>query len=298
MKIIHGSGFTDSERVIFVSLIQKNVLDLVKCILNGMIRLNIQMEKPENQKMADNLLRLMNLEEPIQSCLNNIDCLKSDNGFLEAMRRGNEFQMNDTHIKFLYDLQRITSNDFVPTDDDILSARLKTTGIFEFIFPYKKFTIRLIDVGGQRSQRKKWINCFEDVNAMIYVASLVDYCMGLEEDPSTNRLVESVKLFGGMCNSPYFTNIPIILFLNKKDIFEQKIKKCPIKSFFAEFEGNDYDESLHFIKTMYLKSNKSYHRPIYIHVTNATDTSNIRFIFEAVGDIIINKGLEETGYGK
>uniref|UniRef100_A0A6G3MHJ1 Guanine nucleotide-binding protein alpha-7 subunit (Trinotate prediction) n=1 Tax=Henneguya salminicola TaxID=69463 RepID=A0A6G3MHJ1_HENSL len=95
--------------------------------------------------------------------------------------------------------------------------------------------LRLIDIGGQRSERKKWVHCFEDLNAMIYVASLVDYCMVLEEDNMTNRLTESVKLFSAMCNNPYFSSIPIILFLNKKDLFDKKILVCPLEQYFPNY---------------------------------------------------------------
>ena len=44
---------------------------------------------------------------------------------------------------------------------------------------------RLFDVGGQRSERKKWIHCFEDVTAIIYCVSLNAYDLTLQEDETT-----------------------------------------------------------------------------------------------------------------
>ena len=41
---------------------------------------------------------------------------------------------------------------------------------------------RCIDVGGQRSERKKWIHCFEDVTAILFFVALSAYDLGLRED--------------------------------------------------------------------------------------------------------------------
>lgn len=39
-----------------------------------------------------------------------------------------------------------------------------------------------MDVGGQRSERKKWIHCFEDVTAILFFVALSAYDLGLRED--------------------------------------------------------------------------------------------------------------------
>uniref|UniRef100_A0A914RYK6 Uncharacterized protein n=1 Tax=Parascaris equorum TaxID=6256 RepID=A0A914RYK6_PAREQ len=86
-----------------------------------------------------------------------------------------------------------------------------------------------ISCGGQRSERKKWIHCFDNVNAIIFISSLSEYDQTLREDNCTNRMQESLKLFDSICNSPWFADIHFILFLNKKDLFAEKIgvKKIP-----------------------------------------------------------------------
>ena len=54
-----------------------------------------------------------------------------------------------------------------------------------------------------------------------------------------NRMMESMKLFDSICNNKWFTDTSIILFLNKKDLFEEKIKKSPLTICFPEFQGKD-----------------------------------------------------------
>ena len=46
-------------------------------------------------------------------------------------------------------------------------------------------TDRVVDVGGQRSERRKWIQCFDDVRAVLFVCALSGYDMTLFEDGKT-----------------------------------------------------------------------------------------------------------------
>ena len=82
----------------------------------------------------------------------------------------------------------------------------------------------MYDVGGQRNERKKWIHCFEGVTAVIFVAAISEYDQKLFEDASTNRMVEALDLFEDICNNAFFVKSSLILFLNKRDLFEEKIK--------------------------------------------------------------------------
>ena len=114
----------------------------------------------------------------------------------------------------------------------------------------------IFDVGGQRSERKKWINCYEDVTAVIFCVALSGYDLLLAEDDEVvcrplllivlqpclffyqkNRMRESLKLFDSICNNKWFVDTAIILFLNKKDIFEQKIRTSPLQICFPEYKG-------------------------------------------------------------
>ena len=79
-------------------------------------------------------------------------------------------------------LDRISASHYVPTQQDVLRTRVKTTGIVETNFVYKNLNIKLVDVGGQRSERKKWIHCFEGVTAIIFCVAMSEYDLVLAED--------------------------------------------------------------------------------------------------------------------
>ena len=125
-----------------------------------------------------------------------------------------------------------------------MRTRVKTTGIIETQFSYKGLHFKMFDVGGQRSERKKWIHCFEGVTAIIFCVALSGYDLVLAEDEEMNRMMESMKLFDSICNNKWFVETSIILFLNKKDLFEQKIKYSPLSVCFPEFKGKKIFKNL------------------------------------------------------
>ena len=98
------------------------------------------------------------------------------------------FKLPDSAIYFLSHFDRIVSSSFVPLSEDIIRMRRATTGIQETLLHFGEVNFRLVDVGGQRSERKKWIHCFEDVSSIIFIASLAEYNLQLVEDQSVNRL--------------------------------------------------------------------------------------------------------------
>merc|ERR1712106_1272465 len=128
-------------------------------------------------------------------------------------------------------------------------GRVKSSGIVETKCEIKTMRFRIVDVGGQRSERKKWIHCFEGVTAIIFVVELSGYDLVLAEDEKMNRMIESMNLFDSICNNKWFVETSIILFLNKKDLFEQKIKYSPLSICFPEYKGlNSYEDCAAYIQ--------------------------------------------------
>lgn len=95
----------------------------------------------------------------------------------------------------------------------------------------------MFDVGGQRDERRKWIQCFNDVTAIIFVCASSSYNLVLWEDATQNRLKESLALFKNIWNNRWLKNISVILFLNKQDMLAEKIKagRHHLETFFPDF---------------------------------------------------------------
>ena len=170
-------------------------------------------------------------------------------------------------------------------------------GLVETSFARGDLCITLVDVGGQRSERRKWLYCFAGVNAIAFVVAMSEYDQILSDDLSTNRMKESINVFKQICNNRLFIESPMILFLNKKDVFEEKIVYSPISQCFPEYDDNSKgtEAASQFILLQFKKENKS-NRQIFCHFTNAKDTENVNFIFQVIVDIILHSQLESLGF--
>jgi GTPase SAR1 family protein len=165
------------------------------------------------------------------------------------------------------------------------------------VFQIDDKTVKLVDVGGQRNERKKWIHCFEGVTAILFVASLSEYDQKCYEDDTTNRMKESLLLFDEICNLKYFLDTSMILLLNKTDLFGQKIKERDLSSTFPEYDGGkDFDNAIKFIRERYEELNKHKDsKQIYTNFCCATDTDNFSKVFNSIKEILLNKSLKNLG---
>lgn len=219
-----------------------------------------------------------------------------DNGVRKCYNRSNEFQLESLANYYFENILKFSNEAYLCSDTDILQGRIKTTGITENNFVIKNYKIKVLDAGGQRLERKKWIHCFENITAVIFVLALSEYDQKLFEDERVNRMHELVVLFETLCNSKWFTNTPFILFLNKMDLFEKKLQHLPLRQFCPDYTGplRDVDEAVKFFEKNLLLMKKS-NMPLYIHRTCATDTGSMRFVLSAVTDLIIQLNLKRSG---
>jgi len=192
--------------------------------------------------------------------------------------------------------RRFAEKDYTPNNDDIFNAKVRTTGATDIVFETGGVQFTLVDVGGQRSERRKWLHCFDDVTSVLFLTALDEYDMVLEEDQKQNRLQESLHLFTQVSSSQFFEQSSWILFLNKNDLFIEKIKKYPLNKFFndiSEKDAADYESSLNYITQKYIQAFRG-PGPLYHFATCNIDTAATEKLFIALRDTIINKALKEV----
>ncbi|KAG1625338.1 hypothetical protein G6F45_009251 [Rhizopus arrhizus] len=299
MKLIHDGGYSRDEREAFKEIIFSNTVQSMRVILEAMENMGISLAVPQNNSHVSVILDLptqIELESLPPEATLAIKSLWKDPNLLSVFERSREYQLNDSAKYYFDSIDRIGEASYVPTDQDVLRSRVKTTGITETTFVIGDLTYRMFDVGGQRSERKKWIHCFENVTAIIFLVAISEYDQVLIEDETVNRMQEALTLFDSICNSRWFVKTSIILFLNKIDIFREKLERHPLNESFSDFTGaNTYEGASDYVLNRFLSLNQSDTKQIYTHLTCATDTEQIKFVMAAVNDIIIQNNLRDVG---
>jgi guanine nucleotide-binding protein G(o) subunit alpha len=273
-------------------------------IVEAMSVLKIEFDEPSRTEREQDARRVISVlgqmkeSDPIsEDFLIVLKRLWADEAVQRCFKRSNEYQLTDSAKYFLDDLDRIGSADYLPTEQDLLRTRVKTTGVVEVNFELKGIHFRVFDVGGQRSERRKWIHYFEDVTAIIFFIAISEYDLTMYEDASTNRMQDSLQLFESIVNNPFFAKTSFIMFFNKKDLFEEKIKHSPLTICFPEYTGeNEFEPATTYICEKFESKNLSSERDIYNHITCATDTSNVQIVFNSVIDTILTTSMRNSGY--
>ncbi|KAJ1557400.1 hypothetical protein HK096_007499 [Nowakowskiella sp. JEL0078] len=125
-----------------------------------------------------------------------ITTLASEPSVQKMLERANEYQIQETAEYFIQRAEHFWSLEYKPNDNDILRARVRTTSVSETKFYIDGMVFKVIDVGGQRSDRLFWAPYFSDeVNAILFVVSLASYDQQLQEDRNVNRMMDALVLF-------------------------------------------------------------------------------------------------------
>jgi len=295
MKIIQDNGgFSNDELLSYKNVIYSNCVSQIRVILEAAAILKIQLHSEQALQSAQKILALPTTGNAWDRDIGNaVKVLWQDEGIRETFNMGmKKYQLNETASYFFDNVDRFLEDAYIPTYDDVLRVRVRSTGIEEASFTFDKISFKVVDVGGQRSERRKWIHCFDCVTAVIFCASLSGYDQVLREDRTQNRMHEAILLFDEVANSSFHKN-DIILFLNKEDLFLVKIQEIDLSTCFPNYSGgNNADNAKDFIKQRFLERANT---TVYPHFTTAIDTKNIEFVIRSVRETILKQTLSKMG---
>ncbi|KAF8406808.1 hypothetical protein HHK36_005929 [Tetracentron sinense] len=324
IKLLFQTGFDEAELKSYISVIHANVYQTIKTLHDG--------SKELAQNEADSLKYVVSVENKdigeklseiggrmdypclTEELANEIESLWKDAAIQETYSRGNELQVPDCAQYFMENLQRLSDANYVPTKEDVLYARVRTTGIVEIQFSpvgenkRSGEVYRLFDVGGQRNERRKWIHLFEGVTAVIFCAAISDYDQMLFEDENKNRMMETKELFDWVLKQPCFEKTSFMLFLNKFDIFEKKVLKVPLNvcEWFKDYQPvstgkQEIEHAYEFVKKkfeeLYFQSTATdrVDRVFKIYRTTALDQKLVKKTFKLVDETLRRRNLLEAG---
>jgi len=315
MKKIHNK-YDENDSRIMTQYIQDAVVGYMKMLCYQSAILHDQYDEKTlvSAQFEDIRKEFLSLQSPYdltKQIANNIKTLWTDNGIRETLNKRHYYQIHD-NVEYFFDrIDIISSPDYVPNFDDYLRIRTRSTGFAQTklvanIDKFGQHIFEFTDVGGQRSERKKWMRFIsEDIHAVLYIIAISDYDLKLFEDNKTNRLIEAINLFKTiMIKGKFFTNKSVLLFFNKYDLFKEKIKKVPITVAFDDFptnemNPNDEDDVVRFVAGKFLQvfedQNVNLAGPLHILRTTALDTDNIDKVFRDITLDLVKQNLRNYG---
>jgi len=295
MRIIYHGGFTKDEQENFKTVLLQNIVTGMQ----DLVRLADKREfaiDPANRKVARRLLEPTTVMERgfNTEFLGRIKDLWEDNSIQQVWKDEKELRLNATGFAyFMENLERCTAPNFIPSNDDILHARQRTTGSNRVEFTKDKFKWELVDVGGQLPERKKWEPIIDEgCNAVIFLAGMDEYNVMSTEDLSKTKLKAAIDIFEETMTSNRLIGVSKVLFLNKVDLFEKKLATLEgfkeFKTCFPQYDGTEnYAEACDFMIDLFREClPNDLGIKIHAHVTCALDTSAIGAVFDAVKDHI------------
>ncbi|KAJ8542161.1 hypothetical protein K7X08_017027 [Anisodus acutangulus] len=324
IKLLFQTGFDEAELKNYIPVIHANVYQTIKILHDGSKELaqnELEASKyllsADNKEIGEKLSEIggrLDYPHLTKDLVQDIEALWKDPAIQETLLRGNELQVPDCAHYFMENLQRFSDIHYVPIKEDVLFARIRTSGVVEIQFSpvgeNKKSgeVYRLFDVGGQRNERRKWIHLFEGVTAVIFCAAISEYDQTLFEDERKNRMMETKELFEWVLKQPCFEKTSFMLFLNKFDIFEQKVLKVPLNAceWFKDYQPvstgkQEIEHAYEFVKKKFEESYFQCTAPdrvdrvFKIYRTTALDQKLVKKTFKLVDETLRRRNLFEAG---
>lgn len=332
MRLKYGDGFPEGDRCYFKPFIFENITHALHRVLDHMISMNIDFvdgnmketvaefekkypriralllhtveeEEKKSEKESEGLCparprRLSNFychyEKPNIALMLKV---WHDPGLQECYRRLSDPDIDRwlsySEEYFLSNVHRITQQNYIPTIPDILHIRRATLGVQESIFTINNLSYRLIDVAGQKSQRKKWIHFFDGVSAVLFFTALSGFDEILEEEPTVNSMQDSLQTFSDVVNNQFLEKTDFIILFNKEDLFIRKLKFTQLSRCFTEYTGNNTpDECLEFIQQKFLEK-KPTNKHVYMHVSCAINVDHMKKVLDNIFEMIVEINLRK-----
>ncbi|KAF9000413.1 guanine nucleotide binding protein, alpha subunit [Cyathus striatus] len=236
----------------------------------------------------------------ISSCVMEIKALWG-HAVVQYLLQTQRLRLEDSAPFFLTNVQRVAEPDYLPTTDDILNVRLQTLGVMEHSFPINMggstYNWKLYDVGGARAA---WVPYFDDATAIIFLAPMSAFDQGLEEDPRTNRIEDSLQLWSGICENGLLKSAHLVLLLNKVDLLKKKLDSgISVRKHITSYgeRPNEYGAVSEYFRSHFIqiyKRKDTSKRPIFVHFTSMLKILHINNHIK-VGEAIIRKHITQTG---
>jgi len=242
LKIKFLGGIKQEDRMNFISTIRGNLVESMQLLLIWLERndkeINPDLESDAQEISQKNPFNCEFTPELAES----LRQLWDDPAVQEAFTHKDETIIPDHMDYFFNKIDELVEDDYTPSDEDVLRARIRSIGIDSVTFYLEGALIRIYDVGGQKNERSKWEKVMNEVGGVIFCVSFAEFDKPMFEEPSVLRIHDALNIFNEITHREQFQSSPIFLICNKFDVFTEKVKNT--NSFikvFPDYTGDPHD---------------------------------------------------------
>ncbi|OHS93486.1 Guanine nucleotide-binding protein subunit alpha-1 [Tritrichomonas foetus] len=280
LKLKFLGGIQKEDRLSFVQTIRGNMVESMQQLIFWVERHDKEISSEFDEDVA-------HISE-----LNAFDCefspeladklkqLWQDAAIQEAFEHKDETIIPDHMDYFFEKIDELVEDDYVPSDDDVLRARIRSIGIDSVTLLLEGALIRIYDVGGQKNERSKWDKVMNEVGGVIFCVSFAEYDKPCFEDTSLLRINDALEIFKEVTHRENFKEDPFFLICNKFDTFSEKVRTTDsFTKVFPDYTGDAHDPEAcrqYLVDKFIEASNPPLpDRPIIVYTQSALDSSQV-----------------------
>lgn len=293
-----AGAFDKEERQRARQGVYDNVYGQMKLLVRAALAEEMEFDAPATADLARQLVAGDAAEPGSASVGAMLKALWADSALKTTYdERDRLFNLNDGAGYFWNDLDRLYAPDYIPTDADLLRVRVRTQAADAAVFTYRSTPFRVVDLGGQRSERRDWKEALSSAYHVLFVSSLCEWDQKLREDFSQSRMVETQNLFTVLMRDPDTAGKGTTVLLNKLDLLRDKLrdeeKQAAFVRHFRDFRGTPTPQTaVAHITDMFLATARAAKRDVKVHAITAVETDSIKVAWRDVRALAMADALQ------
>jgi len=281
--------------------LHENIVQCISATAANAVRLNLELS-PADKERLESIKMSVKLDKVVAD---DVVQLWNSPAMQESYAHRSKYWILDTAEWLMENVTRFAEDDFMPTKQDIVLSRRRTTGISEHTYIINDTAFTIIDVGGQRSERRKWVQFFADVHCIVFFVSAIGFCKVLFEDSNTYQMKEALELFASTFRVPapssgskidndwqdyVFETTPIHLVFNKMDLLDEALKTYQLSACFPSYKGSNSKNSvMRFLAQTFTERIISIRSPPDIHYVSAAREEEVQELFTKLTTFLMEK---------